>query len=164
MKVQHLALWGLRGTTKAQDDATAEVGDVGMDSHGCRFDCSTYALHLRVKQQILVDGCCDALAYLLNDEVECIHTLPLISHLGALGIFVGHQLLEALLSERQLIVEGGVAGGQPPHSNGTPILFLYTSSNIPVSLIKNVHTQPELPPDFAKLPAVANHCNVMAVF
>jgi hypothetical protein len=138
MKVRYLALQRRQGTTEVRDDAIAEVGDVGMDSRGCRFNHSAYALHLCVKQQILVDGCRDALSYLLNDEVERIHTLPMISHLGASGIFVGPQLLKALLSERQLIVEGGVAGGQPPHSNGTPILILYNLSNIPVSLIKNV--------------------------
>ncbi len=139
MKVRYLALQRRQVTTEVRDDATTEVGDVGTDSRGCRFNRSAYALHLRAEQQILVDGCHDALACLLNDKVERIHTLPMISHLGTLDIVVGYQLLEALLSERQLIMEGGIAGGQLLHSNGTPILFLYNWSNIPVSLIENVH-------------------------
>ncbi len=164
MEFRYLALQRCQSTAKVWDDPTAEVSDIGTNSCGGRFNRGAYALHLRVKQQILVDGHRDAVANLLNDEIERIHALLMVCHLSAPCVFVVCRFLEVLLGQRQLVVEGGVAGCQPPHSNGTQILFLQNSSNIPVGLIKDVHPRPEFPPDFSKFPAVANHCNVTGMF
>ncbi len=67
MELRYLALQGRQCTAKVWDDATAEVGDIGTDCCGCRFNRCAYALHLHVEQQILVDSRSDAFVDLLND-------------------------------------------------------------------------------------------------